>query len=173
MPVSAGSRPTVLCPARKKMARSLLAGFQISYSSLWGARIFLSSTRVAPRFSQRTRRSLRCNLNLLRFRHRRTVLEVVLENLRRQSGIGGCALRFDGAHNLAAADYFGGRQARDFRRQHHADLKLGGRLQHPFPAEQESGAADILGGSFPPVLFSDQAIAQGKVYLEALRPQSR
>src|ERR1019366_4792745 len=47
---------------------------------------------------------------LLRFRDVRTVLKVVLQNLRGQGGAHTLSLRFDRTHHFSAADDFGGRE---------------------------------------------------------------
>ncbi len=103
---------------------------------------------------------------LLRFAHARAVLEVILENLRGQRGRHTLALRFDGADHFSATDDLGGREPGNFRRQHQANLQLCVRMEQFLRLEQQSGAADVLGGTRSPAIFSERAIAQREMEIE-------
>src|SRR5260370_3839381 len=100
------------------------------------------------------------------FAYARAVLEVILENLRGQRGGHTLALRFDGADHLSATDDLGGREPGDFRRQHQANLQLCVRMEQFLRLEQQSGAADVLGGTWAPAIFSERAITQREMESE-------
>ena len=73
------------------------------------ARITLAQDRLVP-------------ATRLRLRQARSVLEMVLQDFRRQRGTDLSGLGIDRAHDLAPANYLGRGQARDFCRQHEIDL---------------------------------------------------
>jgi hypothetical protein len=54
----------------------------------------------------------------------RPVLEVILKNLRGQGGGHFLSVRFHGAYDFSAANYFGGRKPGDFGGQDEIDLEL-------------------------------------------------
>src|SRR5208282_6260606 len=76
------------------------------------------------------------------FANGRSVLEVILENLRGQGGRHALSWGFDRADHFSATDDFGGREPGNFWRQHEADLQLCGRMEQFLRLEQQSGAAD-------------------------------
>ena len=66
---------------------------------------------------------------LLRPRQLGSVLEMVLQNLRRQSGRHFLSRGFDGADDFSAADHFGRRKPGDLGGQHQIDFQLNVRLE--------------------------------------------
>src|SRR5437667_9287992 len=96
----------------------------------------------------------------------RSVLKMVLKDLRRERRIHPLARYSHGADHFSPANNFGGGESRDFRRQHQVDLQLSVGLKDFFGLEQKTGAADVFGRSLQPALFSQQTIAQRKVQVE-------
>src|SRR3977135_455504 len=88
-----------------------------------------------------------------RLRHVRSVLKVVLENLRSEGWTYSLSRRPNRSDNLSSAYDFGGRATGDFCRQHQVDLQLSIGLKHLFRLEQKSGAADVFGSALQPALF--------------------
>ncbi len=68
----------------------------------------------------------------LRPRQLRSMLEVILKNLRGQGGRHFLAVRLDRAHDFSLADDFGGRKSGNLRRQHQIDFQDHIRLQEIF-----------------------------------------
>src|SRR6202022_96688 len=83
-----------------------------------------------------------------------------------QGGSPALPLPFDGADPFSATDNFGGREAGDFWRQHETDLQLRVGMEKFLRLEQQSGAADVLGGARAPALFTEGTIAQRKLKIE-------
>jgi hypothetical protein len=83
----------------------------------------------------------------------RSVLEVILKNLRRKGGVHLLSGGLYRPHNLSAANYFGRGKARDLGRQYQVDLQLHVGLEKIFRLEQQSGTADIPGFTVVPFLF--------------------
>jgi hypothetical protein len=94
------------------------------------------------------------------------VLEVVLENLCGQGGGYALSWGFDGADHFSATDDFGSREPGNLWRQDEADLQLCVRMEKFLRLEQQSGAADVLGGAGAPALFTERTITQRKLEIK-------
>ena len=99
-----------------------------------------------------------CNL---RPRQLRSVLEVILKNLRGQSGRNLFSGRLHGADDFSTANHFGGREPGNLGRQYQINFQRYIRLQEFLRLKQQAGAADVSGFPVVPVLFVETAIFQG------------
>src|ERR1700732_520643 len=98
---------------------------------------------------------------------------MVLENLCRQGGGHALSLGFDGADHFTPTDDFGGGEPGNLWRQHEANLQLCARMEKFLRLEQQSGAADVLGGAGAPALFAEWTIAQRKLEIETTSSERR
>lgn len=112
------------------------------------------------------------NLSTLRARQG-TVLEVVLENAGGERRGQGCPLGLDGAHDFSPADDFGGGKSGNFCGKNEIDFQLNAGLQQFVGLKEHSRPADVFGGAFVPAFFSETAITQRQMELEALCARRR
>src|SRR6266568_1807756 len=96
------------------------------------------------------------------------VLEVILQNPRRQRGGHGFSSTLNPAHDFSAAYHFRGRESGDFRGEHEIDFQLSAGLQGFVGLEEHARTADIFGCAHVPVILAESAITQRQVKVESL-----
>src|SRR5579864_5674869 len=103
----------------------------------------------------------------------RAVLEVILQNPRRQGRIRSLSSMLHGTHDFSAAYNFRGGEPGNLLREHEIDFQLRGGLQYFVSFEQHSRPADVFGCAYVPFFLAEPAIAQRQLDMESLCARGR